>query len=227
MPAKNRIKTYLENGIYHIYNRGVAKSEIFKDTQDHGVFLKYLKEALDSPQIQGNHIITFSLRGRSFKAEARKPKNFKEEINLLAYCLMPNHFHLLIEQLTKDSMQSFMRSISTRYAAYFNKKYNRVGPLFQGRYQAILVAKDEYLIHVSRYIHLNPFEFEKDITKAYSSYPEYLHMRNTTWVKPDKILAMFTNPTVMGIKKINNYKDFVEKYKVESSEILGEMVLDS
>jgi len=223
MPSKNRLKIYVNDGFYHIYNRGVAKENIFNDIQDYKVFLKYLKQALTKSKIQK---IDFSLRRRSFEAVPRLPKNFIEEIDLIAYCLMPNHFHFLLRQKNQNSMESFMRSVITRYAQFFNKKYDRVGPVFQGRYKAILITQDNYLLHLTRYIHLNPAEFTNDLIKTYSSYADYLGLRRTTWIKPDTILKFFDNKTIPEIIKINSYKDFIENYKKDSKQVLGELALE-
>src|SRR3989344_6339220 len=223
MPSRNRLKIYVENSYYHVYNRGVAKQDIFLNTQDYKVFLKYLKEALTKPVVKK---LLFNLRGRSFKATIRPIKNFQNEIVLIAFCLMQNHFHLLIKQNNKKSMEGFMRSIITRYASYFNKKYDRVGPVFQGRYKAILITKDEYILHLTRYIHLNPKEYIIDIKEAYSSYADYLGLRKTSWVYPDFILKFFKDPVIPELNKVNSYKHFVENYKKDSSQVLGKLTME-
>ena len=223
MPSKNRVKIYVENAYYHVYNRGVAKQEIFREIQDYKVFLKYLKDVLTENKINK---IPFSLRGRSFQATERQVKNFQNQIALIAFCLIPNHFHLLIKQKNKESMESFMRSLITRYASYFNKKYDRVGPVFQGRYKAALIRKDEYLLHLTRYIHLNPLEYTKDLTKAFSSYSVYVGMTKTSWVQPEFILKFFNNPVIPELTKISDYKSFVENYKKDSVIVLGDLTLE-
>lgn len=225
MPAKNSLKVYIENGFYHIYNRGVEKRTIFEDEQDYKVFLKYLKEILCLPDPSNKNTI-FTLRGQSYKAEKKPLKNYFGQIDLLAYCLMPNHFHFLIKQMEKFSLEGFMRALMTRYSMYFNKKYDRVGSLFQGRYKAVLVDEESYLLHLSRYIHLNPSEFTDNLKSAYSSYSEYLGERNTSWVKPEKILSFFNQANIIDFKKTDSYKDFVEKYKIDSYRILGKLALE-
>lgn len=223
MPSRNIVKTYVDGGHYHIYNRGVAKQEIFLDKSDYGVFMKYLKEALDKPKVE---TIDKHVKGRTFTVIKKPPKNFKEVIFLLAYCLMPNHFHLLIKQNSKYSMQIFMRSIITRYASYFNKKYERVGPLFQGRYKAVLIDKDNYLLHLTRYIHLNPSDINPDLTKAYSSYSDYLGLKKTRWVTTEPVLRFFQGPKNLEFPKVNDYRSFVENYDKDSAEVLGELTLE-
>ena len=119
-----------------------------------------------------------------------------------------------------------MRSISTRYAAYFNRKYDRIGPLYQGRYKAVLITNDEYLLHLTRYIHLNPAEYISVLTKAYSSYADYLGLRNTLWLNPNFILKFFKSPIMPVVSKFNDYKTFVENNKTDSATILEKLTLD-
>jgi putative transposase len=208
MPAKNSIKTDVEDSFYHIYNRGVEKRIIFQDEQDYKVFLGYLKEYLSPPPDPSTIKQEFILQGMSFQGVPHLQNNFFNKIDLVCYCLMPNHFHLLIKQLEKGSMQSFMRSIATKYSMYFNKKYDRVGPLYQGIYKAILIVNEKYLLHLSRYIHLNPLEYCscKNLSKAYSSYGDYLGQRNTVWLKPEIIKSYFSKNN----QSTTSYKNFVE-----------------
>ena len=226
MPARNIVKVYIENGIYHVYNRGVEKREIFLDHQDYVVFLRILKDAL-SPRSDKKMIqIDVTLKGSTFKGVPRQPKIFYKEIDLIAYCLMPNHFHFLLKQKKEQSMHQFLHSVSIRYAMYFNKRYHRVGKLFQNIYKAALVSEEPYFLHVSRYIHLNPKEIIEDIEKAYSSYAEYTGKRHTPWVKTDMVLSSFgTNDSIIS-KRYHGYKEFVESSKEKSSEFLGRDVLD-
>lgn len=77
-------------------------------------------------------------------------------VGLVAFCLMPNHIHLLVKQIVDEGISKYMRQISDSFTRYFNTKYQRVGPLFQGTFKAVRIENDEQLIHVSRYIHLNP-----------------------------------------------------------------------
>lgn len=212
MPSRNVLKTYVKNGYYHIYNRGVEKRLIFEDSQDYSVFLNYLKEALtpknekDLYQMLFNENINWSDREKIKKTLALK--NFFSEIDLLAYCLMSNHFHLLIKQNSARSIDNLTSSLMTRYVMYFNKKYNRTGSLFQGVYKAVLVESEGQLLHLSRYIHRNPLPLVdgRSHQNRYTSLPEYLGKRKGGWVKPKPILNYFstTNPT-------NSYLSFVEE----------------
>jgi len=118
-----------------------------------------------------------------------------------------------------------MRSLSTRYSMYFNKKYDRVGSLFQGPYKSALIGDEPYFLHLSRYIHLNPLEYTNDLTSAYSSYSEYLGLRKTSWIHPNKILSYFGSASKDFIK-VKTYKEFVEKYKKDSGLVLDNLTLE-
>jgi len=152
MPARNSRKEYLENGYYHIYNRGVEKRIIFLDQQDYSVFLSYLKEYLLPKDEKGlrNRLFDPSISPRERDKIIKKLNlnNFSNEITLLAYCLMPNHFHFFIKQKSAGSMDKFMNSLGTRYTMYFNKKYKRVGSLYQGVYKAVLVDSDVQFLYL-------------------------------------------------------------------------------
>lgn len=217
MPASNRTKLYLEDSYYHIYNRGVEKRLIFLDEQDYGVFISYLKEYLSfRDEIElANRLsdpnIPYKERDRILRL--LKLNNFYEEITLLAYSLMPNHFHLFIKQKGAQSIDKFMQSLATRYVMYFNRKYKRVGALFQDIYKAVIIESDEQFIYLSKYIHKQALTHnlgtQGSTLSAWeqpSSYPEYLGKRKTEWVHPEEVLAFFskTNPKL-------SYQAFVEE----------------
>ena len=223
MPAKNAIKAYVEDGYYHIYNRGVEKRAIFKDSQDYKVFLSYLKEYLQPPPKPKPITLTF---GQStFKTIVKPLRNYYRKIDLLAYCLMPNHFHLLVKQTTRNTIELFMRSLATRYSSYFNKRYDRVGSLFQGPYKAVLVEQDDYLLHLSRYIHLNPGKDSPSRT-TYSSYTDYLNLTNTSWLNKNTILSYFKTSQKVNFGDALSYQSFVEDYMVDSKEIINDLLID-
>lgn len=215
MPSRNVIKTYVKDGIYHIYNRGVEKRDIFLDDQDYKIFLYYLKSYLLPFKQQEKSKLPYSVR-------FLKSLDLSEQIHLLAYCLMPNHFHFLVKQLTERAIVELMRRVSNAYVEYFNKKYDRQGPLFQGRYKARLVEDDIYFLYVSSYIHRNPLELfsgsslEQQIKKLrefqYSSYLDYLNKRNTPWVHKDEIMPVFREKEESIESGLNSYRKFVEEY---------------
>jgi len=214
MPAKNSIKTYIENSFYHIYNRGVEKRNIFLNEQDYRVFLSYLKIYLSPVEetvnnLQSNDDLICKDKNNQI-SRLYTLNNFFNKIDLISYVLMPNHFHFELRQTNKKDIEIFMRSLITKYTMYFNRKYNRVGPLFQGRYKAVLILGDEYLLHLSRYIHLNPIELlsKGQLLESYrwSSYLAYVNNLSMNWLKKDFIQSILTNYS------LNSYKKFVEDY---------------
>ena len=202
MPAKNSRKIYVENGYYHIYNRGVEKRTIFLDKVDYAVFLSYLKSYL----LPKNEKELYEQLSDSNTSSTKKNKilkllrlnNFNKEITLLAYCLMPNHFHFFIKQKNIGSIDRFMNSLATRYTMYFNRKYKRVGHLYQGVYKAVLVTSDGQFINLSRYIHKQALPLQP------SSYSDYILRSKTEWVHPEEILAHFSKNN-----KQLSYENFV------------------
>lgn len=207
MPAKNSVKHYIENGYYHLYNRGVEKRNIFIDSQDYSVFLSYLKKYLDPT--------------------GSDPKSLACEVELLAFCLMPNHFHLQVKQASRNGITKLIRAVCTSYAMYFNKKYGRVGTLFQGKYKAVLIMEEAYLVHLSRYIHLNPFYPGSDPKQyPYSSYIYYLGEKNAHWLKPDLILSFFKQAQKTNLKNCLSYQSFVEDSIEDFSTYLENLTLE-
>lgn len=204
MPSANEVKQYVKDSYYHIYNRGVEKRNIFQDPEDYGVFLSYLKTYLlpKDERFLSKRLsdLNISPRERDIITKTLRMNNFANEIALIAYCLMPNHFHLLVKQKSRDSIDKFMNSLGTRYTMYFNRKYKRVGPLYQGAYKAVLVTTDKQLLHLTRYIHQNPLNltaFQGDpLELQATSYLDYIGKRKTIWIKHQEILAYFsmTNP---------------------------------
>lgn len=221
MPAKNSLKNYVEQGHYHIYNRGVEKRDIFLDKQDCIVFLFYLKIYLSPVEELKKLSYEIPRLNRFLKL------NLSSEINLLSFSLMPNHFHLQLLQLSIDGIIKLMRRLATSYVMYFNDKYRRVGGLFQGRYKAVLVDSDEFLLHLSRYIHLNPMKISSPINfLEFSSYPYYLGEKQASWIKPQEILGYFKSSKNRYPKDIFSYQSFVEDFKESSVEILKGLILE-
>ncbi|MDD2823428.1 MAG: transposase [Candidatus Daviesbacteria bacterium] len=236
MPAKNSIKIYCENSYYHIYNRGVEKRLIFLDEQDYKVFLSYLRDYLVPKDEKGlRNILSSPTSNYKEKAQALKLirlNNFADEIILVSYCLMPNHIHFLIKQISSNSIDRFMNSLCVRYTMYFNRKYKRVGSLYQDVYKAVLIENDSQLLHLSKYIHQNPLKklpksklaSQGDVLRGYymqpSSLPEYDGQRQTEWVHPEEILGFFSkeNPQL-------SYQAFVEQ--TEDLPLIENLVLDS
>lgn len=221
MPAKNRVKFFAEDSFYHAYNRGVEKRNIFLDDSDYAVFLHLLKIYLspaNTPQLTRSNLV-----------RPRPIQDVADEIKLIAFCLMPNHFHLLLKQRSREGMTRLVRKVSTTYAMYFNERYKRVGSLFQGTYRAVLVNSENYLLHLSRYIHLNSLELtgSNPVSYPYSSYPYYLGKKHAAWVDPKPILSYFHAAAKnKALEGVSSYQDFVEAYQEDPAEVLGSLTLD-
>jgi putative transposase len=205
MASRNTIRQYEPDAMYHVYNRGVNKQNIFEDERDYSVFLSFLKYALTPDSELDKHAaIDKDIISIASRFNLRRER-FSERIELVSFCLMPNHFHLQLYQYDKEAITGLMRSIATGYAIYFNKRYDRVGSLFQGKYKASRINSDSYWTHISRYIHLNPLDIKKDYKfYPYSSFHHIVDDDETDWLKPQKALEEFED--------IYGYKKFVEDY---------------
>ena len=136
---------------YHIYNRGTEKRNIFMSRADRSRFLALLYFA------NQNEPVNLKLQGSTL-LEIDEERAGDPIVEIAAYCLMPNHFHLLIRELEDGGVSKFMQKLTTGYTMYFNKKHERSGSLFQGRFKATHVADDRYLRYLISYIHLNPIK---------------------------------------------------------------------
>lgn len=189
------------NCIYHIYNRGVEKRKVFLDDKDYFRFIHDLFEFNDIVPA-GKFSIAKSTIGGSTSDDRKKRVLIVE---ILAFCLMPNHFHLLIRQLAEGGIVKFMQKLGTGYTMYFNEKNERVGGLFQGRFKAVLVDKENHFLYLPYYIHSNPLDLIipkwkeegiKDWRRAsqflasyrWSSYLDYIGKKNFPSVISTKFL---------------------------------------
>lgn len=183
---------------YHLFNRGSEKRDIFTQPRDYKRFQKTF------------YYYQFAGRKPSFSKFAKsdlyssKPNQTNKLVEIICYCLMPNHFHFLIRQLKDGGISTFISQLSNSYTKYFNTKYQRIGPLLQGAFKAVLVETDEQLLHLSRYIHLNPVVsglIKKLDDYQWSSYLEYIN-GPAFYCSPQEILNFYPNP--------NSYKEFCE-----------------
>lgn len=188
MPSKNVLKQDVPETYYHVYFRGASKGRIFRDAADFEKMLQLFARYLSLAEVKNSAGLSFP--------------NYYNKLELLAFCLMPNHVHLLIYQQHQTAMTDFMRSLLTSYSMYFNKKYKRSGPLFESRYKASMIQDEAYLEHISRYIHLNPQRWRE---YEYSSLPYYLHQVTDEWIDPKRILDLFSGRS--------DYLEFVEDYE--------------
>lgn len=193
--------------IYHIFNRGVEKRTTFLDKRSYQRFIEtmdyYRKK--DPP-------VRFSYKNRP--ALISTNKNESPIVEILSFCLMPNHFHILVKQIEEKGITNFLSKLSNSYTRYFNTRHKRVGPLFQGSFKAVRVEDDEQLLHVSRYIHLNPFVgyLVKNLrTYPYSSYREYLGLAKG-FCQKKTVLDYFESPSHYATFVLN-HADYAKSLK--------------
>jgi len=157
---------FAKNKIYHIYNRGVEKRNIFLENSDYLRFINDLFEFNDLTAVLPSNQ-RFSIRLpkqlQSFTLEQcleAKPLNKHNLVDIVSFALMPNHFHLVLKQTEENGVAKFMQKLGTGYTVYFNQKYNRVGSLFQGSYKAVHIINESHFIHIPFYIHANPLDLK-------------------------------------------------------------------
>ncbi|MFZ1323686.1 MAG: transposase [Candidatus Saccharimonadales bacterium] len=193
MPARNTIRAFETGGYYHVYNRGAGKQPIFLDDYDKEYYLHLIARYLD-PKVN------------DFDGSGAEYPKFDSDVELLAYCLMRNHIHLLFYIKHEPSaLPLLIKSLTVSYTMYFNLKYTRPGTLFQGKYRAARITRDDYLQHISRYIHLNPRNYAR---YQYSSYRSYTGGAVPRWLHPERILQIF---------KGYDYRNFVDDHKEHKS----------
>ncbi|MBI2100079.1 MAG: transposase [Candidatus Vogelbacteria bacterium] len=180
---------------YHIYNRGVMKRAIFIDDRDYSRFL-FLILFLQSSAHNFDHItrsISHFGKHRMFDIEAEMVKEISRsrEVNLLAFTLQPNHFHLIVRELTEGGMAKYLQRIGNSHTKYFNIKYKQSGHLFQNSYQSVHIEDNEQLLYTSAYIH----KHAPKINYEWSSYQDYI--KENRWgdlLGTSLVLEQFKNP---------------------------------
>ncbi len=192
---------------YHVYNRGVNRRKIFLNPSDYLKFIGTINYYSYS-----DHKIRFSeYCSLSFENQLDYFNRLnKKGISIVAFVQMPNHFHFLLKQLEDDYLMNFLRLIQNSYTRYFNLKHGRIGHLFQGHFKAVHVDRNEQLLHLSRYIHLNPAT--SNIVKTmdelehynWSSLPAYISSGSS------KLNFITTEPILEQFETSQDYGKFVE-----------------
>jgi|SRR3989339_483840 len=203
-------KNFSKGSIYHIYNRGNNKEIIFRDEQDYRAFLFRLglvfgisKENLNKCEIT-----------KSPKSRIRIVSFDSKDFKLHAFCLMPNHFHLLIEQCSEESISKLILKISTSFSKYINIKYKRVGHVFQDRFKSVRIKTNPQLMLLSSYIHMNPVK-DRVVNEPgdykWSSYLDYLSDRNNLIIHTEFLTKVFGSKNNFVNENIKLYKKIVSK----------------
>lgn len=187
-----KTKYILSSGEYfHVYNRGVAKGKIFFSDRNYRYFIRRINEAFE-----------------------------EDYLEIIAYCLMPNHFHFIFFQKRPLGISDFIKAVCNGYVKAINKERQRSGHLFEGKYKIKKIDSNEYILHLSRYIHLNPVR-AKLVSKPdewlFSSYKEYIGSMKSGNISPDIILKQFRNTS--------QYQQFVEDYVLEDRKKITPLLL--
>jgi len=226
MPSKR--PPLVTGEIYHIVIRAIENLKLFRDEKDYFRMIHDLFEFNNENPVSSN----FRLFQRS-KLSGNDPDSFKERVRemlveILAFCLMPNHVHLLVKQLRDGGISKFMRKIGAGYGAYYNQKYKRVGHLFQGRYKLVHIENDKQLYTIFVYIHTNPVaiifpnwkekgikNFKKAVNYLenyrWSSYLDYLGKKNF----PSLTNREFLTKEMGGIEGCQHFVNDWLQYKKE------------
>ena len=195
---------------YHLFNRGMSKQNIFLDKNDYIRFL-FLILYFQSPVIISHpkrYIKGFVQHSVFDISEEEKQKIIKGRyVELVSFCLMPNHFHLIIREVKEGGISQYMQRVLNSYTKYFNARYEKSGHLFQGPYKAVHIKDDNHILYLSTYVHKNPTELKewkkKERFYTWSSYQDYIGKNR--WgdlLMPGIVIEQF--------KKVTDYYDFVQ-----------------
>ncbi len=207
---------FVSGEYYHVYNRGVDKRIIYLDDQD---YFRFLKEIRFMNNLE--RVVNLNKTKHCIETESRYSK-CEELVDVVAYCLMPNHFHIILRQLTDNGISKFMQKLAIGYTQYFNLKYERSGVLFQGAFKAKQILDNTYLLHLSRYIHQNPLKLFKGNNSSlnnelrrykWSSLPFYLDDKKRC------LVHLVKDSIVQQFQKKEDFESFVFNYV--SSELEG------
>lgn len=214
----NKENPLVNDSVYHIVSRSIAKFQIYNSDDDYSRMVQLLRfyQIAEPPtkysmflKLEAVQLLGFD---QFFNTVSKGQKHI---VQIIAYCFMPNHIHLVLKQLEDKGISTFMSNILNSYTRYFNLLHKRKGPLWESRFKHILVNKDEQLLHLTRYIHLNPTSaklVEKPELWKYSSYLEYIRQQQKDLITNYEGL-MDVNPKLYK-SFVNDRKDYQQKLSV-------------
>lgn len=215
---------------YHIYNRGVDKRSIFIDEADYFRFILGMVGFNDSNPI-------FNLRRIKDNKKGELKTNQQPLLKIICYSLMPNHYHLLVCQLEENGVSKFMQKLGAGYTKYFNKRYDRTGVLFQGVFKTKRISSDEYLLHLSRYIHLNALSLLqphwlkdgiKDKLTADKFLKEYKWHSLPFWLKIKACLIRLYPEIILNqFNAIEDYEKFITLWLIDDFDKIKNIALEA
>lgn len=208
MKSNNKENRLVNGGVYHVISRSIAQYQVFNTDNDYlrmiMLFCFYQRENL--PTKFSMFLRQQRVQDIGFYQYFKTTVKEEKLVEIIAYCIMPNHIHLVLKQLQEKGISIFMSNVLNSYTRYFNTLHKRKGPLWESRFKHILVDRDEQLLHLTRYIHLNPCSanmVKKPELWKYSSYIEYIKPSINQIVCYDGLLEIASK----------NYQKFVEDHK--------------
>lgn len=217
-----RKEEFADGEFYHIFNRGVDKREIFVDTSDSQRFFQSMSEFNSVTPIGSIYENSFSKSNKNDFIPNPKDKL----VNFTCYCLNPNHYHFLLQQVVDKGIEKFMHKLGLGYAKYFNNKHHRSGALFQGSFKSVHVNSNEYLLHLSAYINLNykvhNLELGHSVSKLgvpKSSFEEYVgsgDINEKNFCDKEIILGQFKNSKEYEIFANSSVEETIRRRKEDS-----------
>lgn len=203
--ATLRKVAFRDGEIYHVFNRGLDRRNIFTDKREFERAKRLIK-FYRHIEIPARFSKVYQLHVEIRDEVLENLYNSNRQVNILCYCLMPNHFHFLLQQNTEKGVSTFLANFTNAYTKYFNTKNERSGPLLGGTFKAVHIESDEQLLHVARYIHLNPIvscviKDDQVANYLWSSHREYLSITDDEITQKDLVLQMF--------KSVEDYQSFI------------------
>ncbi len=194
MPSKYYNRNFKSQHFYHIFNRGAYKNKIFLDESDYKDFSGMLIYYLKYPTAK-----KYSYLKQAKQPNILVPNQYIDSVKLIAYCLMPNHFHLILKQMPqaskKTGISNLMRRAMITYSMNFHYKYKHSGSLFESKYKNVVVDTNNQLLYLSKYIHQNPVKLTRKLENyPYSSLSHYLKQHQpVNWLYPEYVLKLTKN----------------------------------
>ena len=216
--------------LVHTLNRGVDKRIIFLDDQDRFRFIHNLFEFNNQKGINNLYYRFHKAKSKDFVSHYIEREPRKLLVDIHAFCLMPNHYHLLLSSRVENGISKFMTKLNIGYAKYFNEKYQRSGALFEGRYKSVLIKDESHFIHIPYYIHCNPLDLkypqwrEREL-KASQSALNFLD--NYRWSRHMDYTGQHNFPSVTNRKLLLKFFGGQEEYGRSLKEWLKSMEVES
>jgi putative transposase len=207
-----------EGYIYHIFTKSIAGYKVFRDPSDYKRFIETVRfYQYSTPPAKFSVYLRLKNKDKFFKAYLEDRPRL---VDILAYCVMPTHVHLLLTQINKDGISNFMKCVLDSYTRYFNTRTQRKGPLWQSRFKSVVVEKEEQFMHLTRYIHLNPTTDQ--LVKCpedweFSSYREYLGKGKERLCNFEQYYEI---PSAQYRQFVENQIDYQKTLKITTSDVV-------